>query len=68
MVYTRLNISHIANVVSRFMKFFRKDHRRAMKWILRYLRSTTYISLVYDKVVLLKVMLRVLYIQILLVI
>ena len=39
MVCTRPNITHAVGVVSKFMSRPRKQHWKAVKWILRYLRS-----------------------------
>ena len=41
MVCTRPNIAHAVGVVSRYMNDPGKEHWMAVKWILRYLRSTT---------------------------
>ena len=49
MVCTRLEISHAVSVVSRYMDHLEKIHWQAMKWILRYLRGTSHVGLVYDK-------------------
>ena len=49
MVYTRLDISHVVSVVSRYMDFLGKINWQTMKWILRYLRGTSNVDLVYDK-------------------
>jgi len=49
MVCTRPDISHAVSVVSRDMANSGKVHWQAVKWILRYLRGTTDIGLVYDK-------------------
>ncbi|GKV50375.1 hypothetical protein SLEP1_g57082 [Rubroshorea leprosula] len=49
MVCTRPNISHAVSVVSRYMANPGKGHWEAVKWILRYLRGTVDIGLVYDR-------------------
>jgi len=49
MVCTRPDISQAVSVVSRYMVNPGKVHRQAVKWILRYLRGTTDVDLVYDK-------------------
>ena len=49
MVCTRPNISHIVSVVSRYMDRPRKIHWQTVKWILRYLKWTSHVGLVYDK-------------------
>ena len=41
MVCIRPDISHAVGVVSRFLEDPGKEHREAVKWILRYLRGTT---------------------------
>ena len=40
MVCTRLDISHVVGVVSRFLANPSKAHWEAVKWIFRYLRGT----------------------------
>ena len=50
MVCTRLEISHAVSVVSRYMDRPRKIHWQTMKWILRYLRGTSHVDLVYVKI------------------
>lgn len=49
MVCTRTDISHAVSVVSRFMGNPGKTHWQAVKWILRYLKGTTDVGLVYDR-------------------
>jgi hypothetical protein len=41
MVCTKSDIEHAVGVVSRYMKNLSKEHRKVMKSILMYLRSTT---------------------------
>lgn len=41
MVCTRLDISHLVGVVSRYMKNLGKEHWARMKWVLYYLRDTS---------------------------
>jgi hypothetical protein len=41
MVCTRPDITHAVGVVSRYMKNPGKEHWKAVKWILRYLRGTS---------------------------
>ncbi|CAM6103364.1 unnamed protein product [Calypogeia fissa] len=48
MVCTRLDISHAVRLVSRYMANPGKMHWEAIKWILRYLRGTSKISLLFD--------------------
>ena len=50
MVCTMLDISHAVSVVSRYMDRPRKIHWQTMKWILRYLRGTSHVDLVYVKI------------------
>ena len=47
MVCTRLDIAHAVGVVSRFMSNLEKEHWAAIKWILRYLRGTSRVSLCF---------------------
>jgi len=47
MVCTRPDIAHVVSVVSRFMSNPGKEHWNAVKWILRYLRGTSKMSLCY---------------------
>ena len=49
MVCTRIDISYVVNVASRYMDSPRKIHWQAVKWILWYLRGTSHDGLVYDK-------------------
>ena len=49
MVCTRIDISHVVNVASRYMDSPRKIHWQAVKWILPYLREISHVGLVYDK-------------------
>lgn len=48
MVCTRPDISHAVSVVSRYMSNPGKRHWEAVKWIMRYLRGSTDVSLIYD--------------------
>ena len=41
MVCTRPNIGHVVGVVSRYMSNPEREHRAAVKWILRYLKGTS---------------------------
>ena len=41
MVCTRLDISHVIGVVSRFLANLGKAHWEAMKWIFKYLKGTS---------------------------
>ena len=47
MVCTRPDIAHAVGVVSRFLSNPGKDHWRAIKWILRYLRGTSSLCLCF---------------------
>ena len=49
MVCTRPDISQAVSVVSRYMAHPGKVHWQAVKWILRYLRGTTDVGLVFDR-------------------
>ncbi|CAL1393260.1 unnamed protein product [Linum trigynum] len=54
MVCTRLDIAHAVGIVSRFLSNPWKEHWRAVKWILRYLRGTSRVCLCFsnDKTIL----------------
>lgn len=47
MVCTRSDITHVVGVISRFLSSPDKEHWNAMKWILRYLRGTSKMSLYF---------------------
>ncbi|PON33692.1 hypothetical protein PanWU01x14_350640, partial [Parasponia andersonii] len=49
MVCTRPDIAHAVGVVSRYMSNLGKQHWEAVKWILRYLRGTSNMSLCFKK-------------------
>ncbi|KAH9770027.1 Integrase catalytic domain-containing protein [Citrus sinensis] len=49
MVLTRPDLSYAVNLVSKFMSNPGKEHWRAVKWILKYLRGTTSYGLLYGK-------------------
>lgn len=49
MVCTRTDISHVVSVVSRYMKRPGKAHWHTVKWILRYLRGTANVGLMFNK-------------------
>ena len=49
MVYTRTDIAHAVELVSRFMSSPGKEHWCAVKWILRYLMGTTDVGLLSEK-------------------
>uniref|UniRef100_A0A2N9EFG4 Reverse transcriptase Ty1/copia-type domain-containing protein n=1 Tax=Fagus sylvatica TaxID=28930 RepID=A0A2N9EFG4_FAGSY len=48
MICTRLDISQAVSVFSSYMANLGKEHWQAIKWILRYLRGTADVGLVYD--------------------
>ncbi|GJY62584.1 retrovirus-related pol polyprotein from transposon TNT 1-94 [Tanacetum coccineum] len=47
MVCTRLDIAYAVSIVSRYLANPGKNHWEAVKWILKYLRGTTNVGLVY---------------------
>ena len=47
MVCTRLDFAHIVGVISRYMIHPRIEHWNAIKWILRYLRGTSSMCLLF---------------------
>nr|GEY42159.1 retrotransposon protein, putative, Ty1-copia subclass [Tanacetum cinerariifolium] len=47
MVYTRPDIAYAVSIVSRYLANPGKSHWEAVKWILKYLRGTTNVGLVY---------------------
>ena len=49
MVCTRPDIAHAVSVVSRYMAHPGKEHWQAVKWILRYLRGSADLGLVFDR-------------------
>lgn len=49
MVCTRPDLAHAVSLVSRFMHCPGKEHWNAVKWILRYLKNTVDVGLVFDK-------------------
>lgn len=49
MVCTRLDIAHAMSVISRYMENPGKHHWNALKWILRYLKGTTGIGIVFKR-------------------
>ena len=48
MICTRLDISHVVSLVSRFMTNPGRQHWEAVKWIFRYLKGTSNIGLMYE--------------------
>lgn len=49
MICTRLDLAHSISVVSRFMTNLGKHHWEALKWILRYLKSSSKVGMLYMK-------------------
>ena len=47
MVCTRPNIAHVVGVVSRYMNNLGKEYWKALQWILRYWRGTTFHALCF---------------------
>jgi hypothetical protein len=48
MVFTRPDIAHVVEFVSRYMKNLGKEHWEAVKWILRYFRGTATHALCFE--------------------
>ncbi|KAF3625546.1 hypothetical protein FXO38_29703 [Capsicum annuum] len=49
MVCTRPNISHVVRIMSRYMHNPGRGHWQAVKWILRYIRNTVDVGLVFEQ-------------------
>nr|GEW12680.1 retrotransposon protein, putative, Ty1-copia subclass [Tanacetum cinerariifolium] len=49
MVYTRPDIAYAVSIVSRYLANPGKNHWEAVKWILKYLRGTANVGLIYGK-------------------
>ncbi|GJW66600.1 retrovirus-related pol polyprotein from transposon TNT 1-94 [Tanacetum coccineum] len=49
MVCTRLDIAYVVSIVSRYLENPGKNHCEALKWILKYLKSTADVGLVYGR-------------------
>lgn len=49
MILTRPNISYAVCVVRRYMASRDKEHRRGVKWIMRYLKGTLSLDLLYER-------------------
>jgi len=47
MVYTRPDLAYVVSTVSQFMSNPEKQHWEAVKWVLRYLRGTARLGLVF---------------------
>ena len=49
MVCTRLHLSQVVSMVSRYMHDPGRDHWEVVKWILRYIKGTIDVGLVFEK-------------------
>ena len=49
MVYTRPDLAHAVNLVSKFLSNMGRMHLDAVKWIFRYLRGTTNYGIMFKK-------------------
>jgi len=49
MVCTRPDLSQVVSIISRYMHDFRKGHWEAVKWVLRYIKGTINVELVFEK-------------------
>ncbi|RVW84630.1 Retrovirus-related Pol polyprotein from transposon TNT 1-94 [Vitis vinifera] len=49
MVYTRPDLAHVVNLVSKFLSNMGRMHLDAVKWIFRYLRGTTNYGIMFKK-------------------
>jgi len=49
MICTRPNLAYAVSIVSRFMSNPRKQYCEAVKWVLRYLRGTARLDLVFQR-------------------
>lgn len=48
-VLTRPNISHSMSVVNRYMAFLGREHWKGVKWIIRYIRGTLSLAILYRR-------------------
>ena len=48
-VCTRLNLLQAVSMISRYMLDLERDHWKAVKWILRYIKGTIDVGLVFKK-------------------
>ena len=48
-VCTRSDLAHAISILSRFISNPEKQHWKAVKWVLRYLRATARLGLVFQK-------------------
>ena len=49
MLCTRPDLAHAISVTSRFMKDPRKEHWLALKWMLRYIKGSSNVGIVYKR-------------------
>lgn len=49
MVCTKPDLAYSVSIVSRFMSNLGKDHWEALKWVLRYLKGTSEVGLLYGR-------------------
>ncbi|KAL5568934.1 hypothetical protein UlMin_025509 [Ulmus minor] len=49
MVSSRPDLSYAISVLSRFMSDPKKEHWEAMKWLIRYIKGSTNLGLIYKK-------------------
>jgi hypothetical protein len=49
MICTRPDLAHFVSVVSIFMHNLDREHWNEVKWILHYLKGTSYFGLLFDK-------------------
>ena len=49
MVCTRYDLSQVVSMVSRYMHDLRMGHWETVKWILRYIKDTVDVDLVFEK-------------------
>ena len=49
MVYTRLDLSQVVRMILRYMHDPGKSHWEVMRWILRYIKDTVDVGLVFEK-------------------
>ena len=49
MVYTRSDLSQAISMVSKYMHNSGRGHWQVLKWILRYIKGTIYVDLVFEK-------------------
>ncbi|KAL5580971.1 hypothetical protein UlMin_013413 [Ulmus minor] len=49
MVSSRPDLSYAISILSRFMSDPKKEHWEAMKWLIRYIKGSTNLGLIYKK-------------------